>query len=477
MPYFVRQRHRAPAITAPVAVDPSLPRACIIGAGSSGIAAAKALSLAGVPFDCFEQGSVIGGNWVFRNPNGVSACYDTLEINTSCPRMAYADFPMPADYPPYARHDQVAAYFDSYVDHFGFRDRITFNTKVVRVAPGVEGSWVVVTEGPAGEQARTYDAVLVANGHHWDARWPEPPYPGRFDGEQIHAHDYRSAEQLRGRDVVVVGSGNSALDIASEAGRVARSAVLSQRRGQWVLRKFTFGRASDQVALPGWAPWWLTRARLRVGALAAGNVARLGLPQPPHAPGESHPVQSETIRELLRSGAVVGRPAIARLDGDGVSFVDGTRAPADLIVWATGYRVSFPFLDPALVAAEDNDLPLWKRTVHPDLPGLYFIGLLQPIGAVMPLAEAQSAWLAELLTGRYVLPTVDEMRRQMAVDHERNRRRFYASPRHTMEVDFDRYLWHLARERRRGARRARSMSRMPLSSGRAPVTGRSRGVA
>jgi cation diffusion facilitator CzcD-associated flavoprotein CzcO len=233
MPYLVKERHRALAVTAAVPVDRRLPRACIIGAGSSGIAAAKAFHLAGIPFDCFEQGSVVGGNWVFRNPNGVSACYESLEINTSGPRMAFSDFPMPADYPPYARHDQVAAYFESYVDHFGFRERITFNTKVVRVSSGADGTWVVVTHGPKGERTQTYDAVLVANGHHWDARWPEPPYPGQFDGEQIHAHDYRSGEQLLGRDVVVVGSGNSALDIASEAGRVARSAVLSQRRGQW----------------------------------------------------------------------------------------------------------------------------------------------------------------------------------------------------------------------------------------------------
>ncbi|GAA4108503.1 NAD(P)/FAD-dependent oxidoreductase [Knoellia locipacati] len=461
MAYLVKQRHRAPAVTTPVPTDPSLPRACVIGAGSSGIAAAKALAEAGVPFDWFEQGSVVGGNWVLDNPNGQSACYETLEINTSCPRMAYSDFPMPADYPAYARHDQVAAYFDAYVDHFALRDRITFETTVVEVAREPDGSWTVRTDGPDGTRTRTYDAVLVANGHHWDPRWPDPAYPGTFDGEQIHAHDYRSADQLRGRDVVVVGSGNSALDISVEAGRVARSAVLSQRRGQWVLRKYLLGRPSDQAALPGWLPWWATALRLRIGALTSGNVARLGLPQPEHKPGQSHPVQSEGIREALRSGAVTPKPAIERLEGDRVVFVDGTSAPADLIVWATGYKVSFPFLDPSLLAAPDNELPLWKRTVHPDLPGLYFIGLLQPVGAVMPLAEAQGVWVAETLAGRYTPPPADEVRRQMAADHERNRRQFYASPRHTMEVDFDHYLWDLERERRRGASRA-TTSRMPV---------------
>jgi dimethylaniline monooxygenase (N-oxide forming) len=458
MSYLVRQRDRAPAVTTPIPPNPTLPRACIIGAGSSGLAAAKALHAARIPFDCFERGSVIGGNWVFDNPNGLSACYESLEINTSCPRMAFSDFPMPESYPAYARHDQVAAYFNAYVDHFGFRDRITFDTTVIDVARGAGGTWQVRTMGPDGDHVRDYDAVLVANGHHWDARWPQPAYPGVFDGEQIHAHDFRSSAQLAGRDVVIVGSGNSALDISVEAATVARSANLSQRRGQWVLRKFALGRPADQVVLPGWLPWWATAARLRVGATLSGNVAKLGLPQPHHKPGQSHPVQSEGIRDALRAGLVTPRPAIERLDGDHVVFADGSRVPADLIVWATGYNVSFPFLDPELIAAKDNDLPLWKRTVHPDLPGLYFIGLLQPVGAVMPLAQAQGEWIAERLAGRYTPPPAAEIRRQMRVDHERNRRQFYSSVRHTMEVDFDHYLWDLRREIRRGAARAQAMA-------------------
>lgn len=454
MPYFVKPEHRAPAVTTPIPPDESLPRACVVGAGASGIAAAKALYEAGVPFDCFEQGSAIGGNWLFDNPNGKSACYETLEINTSCPRMAFSDFPMPEDYPPYARHDQVLAYFEAYVDHFAFRHTITFGTTVEAVTPGADGRWLVRTSGPHGERTQEYDAVLVANGHHWDARWPDPAYPGHFDGEQIHAHDYRSGDQLEGRDVVIVGAGNSAMDIAVEASHRARSTTLSIRRGQWVLRKMLFGRASDQIALPGWMPWWVTAARLRIGALASGGLTRYGLPKPPHKPGQSHPVQSDQIRERISAGRVTPRPAIERLDGDLVVFVDGTRAKADLIVWATGYNVTFPFLDRSLVGPKDNELPLWKRTVHPDLPALFFIGLLQPVGAVMPLAEAQGAWVAQLLSGDYLPPSTDEMRHQMEADHERNKRRFYASPRHTMEVDFDRYLWDLGRERERGRKRA-----------------------
>ena len=270
MPYLVKPSDRSAAVTTAVPVDDSLPRACIIGAGSSGIAAAKALHLAGIPFDCFEAGSAIGGNWVFDNPIGRSACYETLEINTSCPSMAFSDFPMPISYPAYARHDQVHAYFEQYVDHFGFREKITFNTTVTWVTQEPDGTWLVHTDGPEGARSRTYDAVLVANGHHWDPRWPDPAYPSDFDGEQIHAHNDRSGDQLEGRDVVVVGAGNSAMDIAVEGSHRARSVNLSIRRGQWVMKKWLLGRPSDQIALPGWAPWWVTALRLRIGALTSG---------------------------------------------------------------------------------------------------------------------------------------------------------------------------------------------------------------
>ena len=180
MGYLVKQADRAPAVTAPVPVDESLPRACVIGAGSSGIAAAKQLYLAGIPFDCFERGHDVGGNWVFDNSNGSRPA---TRASRSTPRARGWPTPTsrcPSDYPPYARHDQVAAYFDAYVDHFGFRDTITFGTTVEEVTRAADGRWDVRITGPDGTETRTYDAVLVANGHHWDARWPEPAYPGRL---------------------------------------------------------------------------------------------------------------------------------------------------------------------------------------------------------------------------------------------------------------------------------------------------------
>ena len=162
-------------------------RVCVIGAGSSGIASCQVLHARGIAFDCFDKGSRVGGNWRYRNDNGMSAAYRSLHINTSRDLMAYATYPMPDHYPDYPAHWQIAKYFDDYVDHFGFRDRIRFSTEVTRVAPAEGGAWEVTLDDGSSQ---TYSAVMVANGHHWNPRWPEPAYPGSdgFTGEQMHAH-------------------------------------------------------------------------------------------------------------------------------------------------------------------------------------------------------------------------------------------------------------------------------------------------
>ncbi len=474
MTYHVRPGDLAPRVDEPVPPDHGLPSVCVIGAGPSGLAATKALHAGRVPVDCFEAGPVVGGNWVLDNPNGTSACYSTLEINTSCPRMAFSDFPMPASHPAYARHWEVRQYFEDYVDHFGFRSAITFDARVEQVRPEPDGSWSVEISRAGAREVRHYDAVVVANGHHWAPHLPDPAYPGTFDGEQWHAHDYRDPSQLRDRHVLVVGMGNSAMDIAVEAGEVAASATISVRRGQWVLRKTLDGRAVDQRTLPARTPWRLKRLGYSWLARRSGDPEAHGLPRPDHAPGASHPVQSDRFYDALASGAIVPRGAIERLAGDRVVFRDGTGVRVDLIVWCTGYEVRFPFLDPDLVSAPGNHLPLFHRTIHPDLPGLYFVGLLQPLGAVMPLAQAQSELITARLRGEYRPPSPAVVREAAAAQDTRARRRFYDSPRHTMEVDFDAFLADLRRERRAGARRA---ARATGAAGKlVAVTGAAQGI-
>lgn len=432
---------------------------CIIGAGSSGIAAAKVLAQRGLAFDCFEKSDRVGGNWVYRNKNGMSACYRWLHINTSRERMQFHDFPMPRDYPDFPSHAQIAAYFDAYVDHFGVRPRLTFESEVRRVEPRADGRFDVTIAldvyRDARLETRTYDAVIVANGHHWDPRWPDPPFPGRFDGRVLHAHEYDEPSLFADKRVVVLGMGNSAMDIAVEASYVAARVVICSRRGAWIVPKYLFGRPLDTIFVDPRVPF---RVRRRLGEAllraSVGDLTRYGLPAPDHRFGSAHPTISGRILDRMTHGAIDYRPNIERLEGDRIRFVDGREEKADVLVYCTGYKVSFPFFDSSFVSAEHNDLPLFRRVFHPEIPGLFFVGLLQPLGAVMPLADAQSEWIAAHLLGEYALPE----RTEMLADMERERRvmfeRYVPSARHTMQVDFDEYLLELAKERRRGEARA-----------------------
>ncbi len=433
-----------------------LPTACVIGAGSSGIAAAKALHERGIQFDCIEKSDRVGGNWVFKNKNGMSSSYRSLHINTSRERMEYSDFPMPKSYPDFPHHAQIAQYFDDYVDHFGFREQILFETGVKRAARGADGVWTVELDN--GE-SRRYDMLLVANGHHWNPRWPEPAYPGTFDGVQMHSHYYLDNADFKDKKVLVVGIGNSAMDIATESSFVASETFLSSRRGAYILPKYLFGRPLDQIgvnSLTPLLPFAFRRAILMaMYRIGVGKVQDYGLPEPDHRLGEAHPTISADFLNRIAHGEMTWKPNVKAFEGGSVRFEDGTAEDVDIIVWCTGYKVTFPFFDEELVSAPDNDLPLFRRVFRPSIDNLAFIGLLQPLGAIMPLAEAQGRWIASYLRGEYQLPPRPQMERDMERERAKMFKRYVASKRHTMQVDFDNYLYALGKELKAGAARAR----------------------
>ena len=434
---------------------------CVIGAGSSGIASCQVLQARGIEFDCYEAGAEVGGNWRYLNDNGMSSSYKSLHINTSREIMEYKSYPMRHDYPTYPNHVQIAQYFDRFVDHFGFRDRIQFKTEVVSVVPAGDGEWDVTVRRRGAKRTTTkrYNAVLVANGHHWDARWPEPAYPGAdtFTGVQTHSHHYKTFEGYEDKNVLVLGIGNSACDIAVETSKVSARTFLAMRRGAHVVPKYVFGIPTDHlttspIARVGYFP--LQRAMLGLIMRAVrGNVTKYGLPKPDHKIASAHPTISDDLLVRLGHGDIEVKPNIERLDGDTVRFVDGTSEQVDVIVYCTGYKISFPFFDESLVAAHDNEISLYRRVVDPEHPGLYFIGLVQPLGAIMPLAEAQSEWVADLLDGTATLPSYAQMRREIADYHRHLVKRYVKSKRHTIQVDFLEHLAELKKERAEGARR------------------------
>jgi thioredoxin reductase len=429
---------------------------CIVGAGSSGITAAQVLDEHGIDFDCFEMGSGVGGNWRYGNDNGVSSAYRSLHINTSRHAMEYAAYPMPETLPDYPSHWQIAQYFDDFVDHFGLRERITFRTEVVKVVPAEGGGYDVTVravEERSEPETRRYDQVVVANGHHWDPRWPEPAFPGSdtFPGTQMHAHYYRTPDDLAGKRVVVLGIGNSATDIAVESSRTAAETYLAMRRGAHILPKYMFGMPTDHLTDSPLARGPLFLQKLGMKAMlriSTGKLSDYGLPQPDHEVLEAHPTVSDDLLTRLGHGDITVKPNIDRFEGSKVFFTDGTACEADVVVYCTGYKVTFPFLDETVIGAEDNHVDLYRRVVSPDHPGLYFVGLIQPLGAVMPLAEQQSHWVAELVNGEVTLPSPDEMRAQIAAYDAALRKRYVASKRHTIQVDAHKYKAELLKERK-----------------------------
>ncbi len=426
------------------------PDICIIGAGSSGIAVGKALRERGLSFDCFEKGSNLGGMWRYENDNGVSCAYRSLHIDTSRNNLGYPDFPIPADQPDFLSHRQLLAYLESYADHFNVRSAISFNTEVASVTRTDGGRWLVTT---ADGRARDYRAVIVANGHLWNPR--RPSFPGSFGGTVIHSSEYRTAAPFDDRNVLVVGIGNSAVDIAVDLCKRAKSVTLSTRTGAYVMPKYMMGIPSDR-----WSAFLSRKMRLptlvtrmimaRLIYLAVGDQRRFGIPKPKHPMWREHATLSQELLPYIGHGWIGIKPNVVKLDGDAVEFADGSRKPFDAIIYATGYRTTFPFLAPSLFSVSDGEMvDLYRRMTPPGLPGLYFAGLVQPIGATIPLVEVQAQWIAAALGDSMTLPSADDMAREIRSHHEQKQRTWLNSARYTLEVDFKSYAGALRRDMKR----------------------------
>ena len=202
----------------------------IIGAGPIGLAHAKALKFKQIPYDQVEADDDVGGNWY----HGV---YETAHIISSKKVTEFKDYPMPDDYPDFPSRQNMYDYIKDYANHFDLEQVVEFNTKVIFVRPVENNLWEVTLDNG---DVRIYKGVLVCNGHHWSQRHPK--YPGTFTGEYFHSKEYKKPEQLKGKKVLVIGGGNSACDIASEAARVGVDCSMSMRSGIWFFPKTIFGK-------------------------------------------------------------------------------------------------------------------------------------------------------------------------------------------------------------------------------------------
>lgn len=416
-------------------------KVCIIGAGSSGIAAAKTFFQSNIPFDCFEKGSKIGGNWLYGNDNGMSSSYYSLHINTSKQMMAFSDFPMPDSYPDYPNHELVFQYFEAYMDKFGFRNKISFNTTVERVEKIDENKYVVYTNKFPPKE---YTDVIVANGHHWSPKWAT--FDGEFSGKISHSHYYKTYSGFENKRVLIVGIGNSAVDIACELTTVATSVTVSTRSGAYILPKYLFGKPTDHLTKPplAFAPIFLQRLALNIALrLNVGKQSNYGMPIPNRSLLKEHPTISQEFLNKVGHGKIKIKPNIKKLMGEEIEFTDGSKVAFDHIIFSTGYKIEFPFFDKNLFNVEHNILNLYEYVVPVEHKGLYFIGFIQPIGAVMPLAEMQSVWISKVIEGSKNLPGSDSMKHWIENNQRKMKTRYGNALRHTLEVDFFPYKRNL----------------------------------
>jgi cation diffusion facilitator CzcD-associated flavoprotein CzcO len=445
-------------------------RVLVVGAGSSGLTAAKNLRERGAAVDVVEREDDVGGNW--NAAAASSRVYASTHMISSKPFTQFPDFPMPDDDPDYLHHEQVHRYLRRYASHFGLREVIRFRTEVAACTPVADGGWEVVLRTPAGDERCHYGTLVVANGHNWYPKQPHYPGQGSFTGELLHAAEYHSSDRFAGKRVVVVGAGNTGCDLAVEAAQRAAAAYHSTRRAYWYAPKYAFGRPADQVSdvifslrLPTRVTQALFQATARV---VVGRYERFGLPTPDHRFLETHPIVNQQLLYHIGHGDLTPVPDVARFEGDAVVFTDGRRVTADVVVFATGYLIRFPFLPDDALPGEPGRPELFRNVFHPDRDDLAVIGLIQPDSGQFCLVHWQAVMLATFLALRQADPAA--ARRYLDDNRDRVRERSQGgvelvdSTRHYVEVEHADYVRVLQREIRDLERRLTHVRRpVPVS--------------
>ncbi|HEX5958157.1 MAG TPA: NAD(P)-binding domain-containing protein [Hyphomicrobiaceae bacterium] len=423
---------------------------CIIGAGASGLAAAKTFVERGIPFDCLEREQDIGGLWNIATPSGV--VYETTHLVSCISSTGFDDMPMlDEDYPEYPGHARVLGYFRDLAAKYGLMEHIELGKVITEVAPRADGRWDVVVAGEA--EPRVYRGVVIASGHHDTPRMPV--YPGTFAGEILHSRAYKSPRQLRDQRVLVVGCGNSAADIVSDAVHGGSEVFLSIRRGYWFVPKFILGFPTGDILsygemapLPRRVKSWIFQAVLW---LVQGPPSRYRMPDPDYRIDQAHPTMTDEIPRLVAHGDLIIKPEIARYDGKRVLFKDGSDEVVDTIVFATGYQPIIPYIDEGLIFARDGYPRFLVNVVHPEQENLFAVGLTQANGSMWRTADYQSQLVANLIVAGKHAP--DEVRtfRQWLADYvaKAGRRAYVASDRHRLEVNYYDYRRLMKRLNRR----------------------------
>ena len=359
-------------------IEEPLPYA-VIGAGPTGLGAARNLARRGIDFVGFEIHSGVGGLWDIDSPK--STMYESAHLISSKTTTSFDEFPMPDDVPDYPSHWDMRTYFNDYADNFDLRRFYRFETEVVRAEPSADGEvWSVTSRGKDGaEVTEDYAGIIIANGILSEPNIPE--FEGEFTGELLHTSAYKTPEIFKGKRVLIIGAGNSGCDIAVDAVHYAESVDMSLRSGYWFFPKYILGKPSDTLNEGKPLPAWIkTRVDGRVIRLITGNPARLGFPEPEGRIYQTHPVMNTLVLYHAGHGDIKIQKDIERFDGSEVKFKDGTSKEYDMVMLATGYRLNYPFIDSEHLNWKGNHPDLYLNIFTPKYRNLFVLGMVEATG-------------------------------------------------------------------------------------------------
>ncbi|XP_023594218.1 flavin-containing monooxygenase 2 [Trichechus manatus latirostris] len=436
----------------------------VIGAGVSGLISLKCCVDEGLEPTCFEKTEDIGGLWRFKEnvEDGRASIYKSVITDTSKEMSCFSDFPMPEHFPNFLHNSKLLDYFRIVAKKFDLLKYIQFQTTtlIVKKRPDFSssGQWEIVTKSNGKEQSEVFDAVMVCSGHHILPHIPLQSFPGieKFKGQYFHSRQYKHPEGFEGKRILTIGIGNSASDIAVELSKKAAQVFLSTRQGSWVLSHIsgdgypwdmlfhTHFRSMLRNVLPRMVVKWMMEQQMNQWF----NHENYGL-KPQNKYLMKEPVLNDDLPSRLLYGAIKVKSRVKELTEASAIFEGGTmEEDIDVIVFATGYAFSFPFLEDSLVKVENNMVSLYKYIYPPHLekPTLACMGLIQPLGSIFPTVELQARWVTRVFKGLCTLPSESIMMADIIKRNEKRIDLFGESQSQILQTNYIDYLDELALE-------------------------------
>lgn len=393
---------------------PTREKVLVVGAGPAGLAAAAALQALEVPFDLVDRAAHVGGIWNTERED--TPVWPALEMVSSREFTEYEDMRQPASYPTFLDPGRMAKYLRAYAAHHRLTDSFRPRTAVRYAKPFGEGTWQVeLSDGTV----HVYRAIVAAHGI--SGRPHRPAWAADLPASTtvIDARDWSGGDGLEGKRVVVVGSGQSAADIAVDAARRAGWVHWSVRTGHWIVPR-RIGPVPGDVAASR-EPALLGRFNARIADLVAsrtvGDPAELGLPRPAADVLDDRVIISDDVADRIREGRITPTADIASVTADGeLRLVDGSVLGADVVVLATGYELGSDYLPEDVVPRTASGAPdLFLGAFPRGRDDLVLLGQLRVTGGVLPVLVEQADVAAYFLRAvRDDAPAAESFRRLRA---------------------------------------------------------------